>query len=192
FHWGVRLQNNTGATITSLDVAYTGEQWRNGGGAATNTAAFSYLVGAPAVDGSLAEFQLAGTPVAMLDFTTPVAGSPAAALDDNAAANRTPLAFTIQGLSIPAGTEIMLRWSDPDHGGADHGLSIDDFTVTPHGGAPLPGLSVSDASVVEGNAGTTILAFEVTLSAPAPVGGVSFDIATADDTANAPSDYVAQ
>ena len=26
--WGVRLQNNTGATITSLDFAYTGEQWR--------------------------------------------------------------------------------------------------------------------------------------------------------------------
>ncbi len=29
--WGVRLQNNTGATITSLDVSYTGEQWRNAG-----------------------------------------------------------------------------------------------------------------------------------------------------------------
>jgi uncharacterized protein len=25
--WGVRLQNNTGARITSLDVSYTGEQW---------------------------------------------------------------------------------------------------------------------------------------------------------------------
>lgn len=27
--WGIRLQNNTGATITTLDVAYVGEQWRN-------------------------------------------------------------------------------------------------------------------------------------------------------------------
>src|SRR5262245_65804805 len=27
--WGLRLQNNTGATITQLDVSYTGEQWRN-------------------------------------------------------------------------------------------------------------------------------------------------------------------
>lgn len=191
FFWGVRLQNNTGSTITSLDVAYTGEQWRNGGGAATNTAAFSYLVGAPAVDGSLAEFQLAGTPIAVLDFTSPIAGAPAAALDGNAAANRTPLAFTIEGLSIPAGTEVMLRWSDPDHGGSDHGLSIDDFTVTPHGGAPLPGLSVSDPTVIEGNAGTTTLSFQVNLSAPAPVGGVSFDIATADDSADAPTDYLA-
>ena len=42
--WGVRLQNNTGTTITSLDVSYAGEQWRNGG-ATAHTAAFSYLVG---------------------------------------------------------------------------------------------------------------------------------------------------
>ena len=27
----------------------------------------------------------------------------------------------------------MLRWSDPDHTGADHGLGIDDFSVTPQG-----------------------------------------------------------
>ena len=42
--WGIRLQNNTGATITSFDVSYTGEQWRNSA-AAAQTAAFSYLVG---------------------------------------------------------------------------------------------------------------------------------------------------
>src|SRR5205085_3649664 len=30
-YWGVRLINNTGATITSLDVSYIGEQWRSGG-----------------------------------------------------------------------------------------------------------------------------------------------------------------
>src|SRR5215207_6373418 len=38
--WGVRLTNNTGATITSLDVQYTGEQWRNSA-AAAQTIAFS-------------------------------------------------------------------------------------------------------------------------------------------------------
>src|ERR1700710_578853 len=29
--FGAKFTNNTGATITSLDVAYTGEQWRFGG-----------------------------------------------------------------------------------------------------------------------------------------------------------------
>src|SRR5215475_14445145 len=76
FFWGVRLQNNTGATITSLDVSYTGEQWRNSA-AAAQTVAFSYLVGSPTVTGSLAEFQSAGVPITNLDFTSPITGGTA-------------------------------------------------------------------------------------------------------------------
>jgi hypothetical protein len=54
-------------------------------------------------------------------------------------------------------------------------------------------LSVSDVSANEGNAGPTTFTFVVSLSAPAPAGGVTFDIATADGTATvANSDYVAR
>ena len=195
--WGVRLQNNTGATITVLDVSYTGEQWRNSA-AAAQTVAFSYLVGSPTVTGSLAEFQSAGVAVPSLDFTTPITGGAAVALDGNLAANRVTLTFSITGLSIPNGTEVMLRWSDPDHTGADHGLSIDDFSVTPQGGFGVPTLSVNDVTQVEGNAGATTFSFTVNLSAPAGPGGVTFDIATADGTAEdgnplpEDNDYVAQ
>ena len=94
--WGVRLQNNTGATITSLDVAYIGEQWRNSA-AAAQTVAFSYLVGSPTVTGSLAEFQSAGVAVPALDFTSPITGGAAGALDGNLAANRVALTFSITG-----------------------------------------------------------------------------------------------
>ena len=180
--WGIRLQNNTGATITSLDVSYIGEQWRNSA-AAAQTIAFSYLVGSPTVTGSLAEFQSAGTAVGSLDFTSPITGGTAGALDGNIAANQVARTFSITGLSIPNGTEIMLRWSDPDHTGADHGLSIDSFSVTPQGGAPAPNLSINDVSLNEANAGGTTFTFTVSLSAPAGPGGVTFDIATADGTA---------
>jgi uncharacterized repeat protein (TIGR01451 family) len=135
FYWGVRVQNNTGARIRSLDVSYTGEQWRNSA-AAAQTVSFSYLVGSPTVTGSLAEFQTAGVAVPSLDFTSPVTGGTASALDGNAAPNRTAKTFTITGLSVPAGGEVMLRWSDPNHAGSDHGLSIDDLSVTPHSGEP--------------------------------------------------------
>src|SRR5215470_8608063 len=136
--WGVRLRNNTGSTITSLDVSYTGEQWRNSG-AAAQTVSFSYLVGSPTVTGSLAEFQLPGVAVPSLDFTSPVTGGTAGALNGNLSANRLNLSFTITGLNIPNGTEIMLRWSDPDHTGVDHGLAIDDLSVTAFGdGGPTP------------------------------------------------------
>ncbi len=127
--WGVRLQNNSGATIQSLEISYTGEQWRNSA-AAAQTISFSYLVGSPTVTGSLAEFQSAGVAVPQLDFTSPITGGTAGALDGNLAANRVPVTFSFSGLNIPNGTEVMLRWSDPDHTGSDHGLSIDNFSVT--------------------------------------------------------------
>jgi uncharacterized repeat protein (TIGR01451 family) len=188
--WGVRLQNNTGTTITQLDIAYTGEQWRNSA-AAAQTIAFSYLVGSPTVTGSLAEFQNAGVAVTALNFTSPITGGAAAALNGNLAANRTAIAFSITGLSIPNGTEVMLRWSDPDQTGADHGLSIDDFSVTPQGAAPQPDLTINDVTLGEGDSGTTTFTFTVSLSAPAPA-DVSFDIATADDTATVvDGDYLA-
>ena len=130
--WGVDLANNTGSTITSLEISYTGEQWRNSA-AAAQTVSFSYLVGSPTVTGSLAEFQSAGVAVPTLDFASPITGGAAGALDGNLAANRVVKTFTITGLNVANGTQIMLRWSDPDHTGADHGLAIDDFSATANG-----------------------------------------------------------
>jgi len=192
--WGVRLQNNTGATITSLQIAYTGEQWRNSA-AAAQSLVFSYLVGSPSVNGSLAEFQNAGTVVSQLEFVSPTTGGTAGPLDGNLAANRVALSHTITGLSIPNGTEIMLRWSDPDHTGADHGLAIDDLSVTAQGGGggPVtPTLSINDISAAEGNVGTTNFNFLVSLTTAAGPGGVSFTIGTADNTATAPGDYASR
>ncbi len=57
--------------------------------------------------------------------------------------------------------------------------------------AALPVLSINDVTVAEGNSGTTNFGFVVSLDVAAPVGGVTFDIATADGTATtADSDYV--
>ena len=43
----VRLTNNTGGTISSLDVSYAGEQWRNGGNTTAHTLTFQYQVASP-------------------------------------------------------------------------------------------------------------------------------------------------
>lgn len=189
--YGLRLKNSTGAPITSLAISYTGEQWRNSA-AAAQTAAFSYFI-ATTVTGSLTEFQSAGTAVSALDLTSPVTGGTAGALNGNLPANRVARSFTLDGINLPNGSEIMLRWSDPDHAGADHGIAIDEVSVTPGGGTPPPNaLSIADASKAEGNSGSSTLSFTVSLSTPAPAGGVTFDIATSDGTATAPSDYVAR
>jgi hypothetical protein len=54
-------------------------------------------------------------------------------------------------------------------------------------------LSVNDVMLTETNSGTTNAQFTVSLNNPAPAGGVTFDISTADNTATtANNDYVAQ
>jgi CSLREA domain-containing protein len=65
------------------------------------------------------------------------------------------------------------------------------ITVTVTDDDPAPSLSVSDPSVVETNSGTTMLTFDVTLSA---VSGqqVTVDYTTADATASSGSDYGAR
>lgn len=80
-------------------------------------------------------------------------------------------------------------WTQNDNtrvGAASYGA----FTVT--AAAVVPSLSIDDVQVSEGDTGTKQLVFTVSLNAPAPTGGVSFDIATADGSATAGSDYVAR
>lgn len=55
----------------------------------------------------------------------------------------------------------------------------------------LPNLTINDLTASEGNAGTTSFTFTVSLSAPAGPAGASFNIATANGTATAGIDYVA-
>jgi endonuclease G len=127
-----RLTNNTGATITSLDISYVGEQWRNGGNTTAHALTFQYqIANAGTVTGANSPSSGWNTEPA-LTFTGPVATATIAALDGNLAQNRVARSATLT-VTINPGQEIWLRWQDPDDGGADHGLAIDDFSVTPHG-----------------------------------------------------------
>lgn len=184
---GACFTNNTGSTLASLAIAYTGEQWRLGtsGRAVPDRLDFSYSLNATSLTTGT------WTDVDALDFTQPLITGTAGALDGNAAANRTAIASTISSLSIANGATVWIRWSDFNASGADDGLAVDDFSLTPHGAAPGVNLSVNDVSLNEGNAGTTSFTFTVSLSAPAPAGGVTFDIATANNTATSGTDYVA-
>jgi predicted extracellular nuclease len=179
---GAVFTNNTGSTITSLAVAYTGEQWRLGATGRTDRLDFQYSLDATSlVTGTWSD-------VNTLDFNGPISTGTVGALDGNAAANRTAISFTITGLSVPNGATFYIRWLSFDATGADDGLSVDDFSITPtsSGGNSL---SINDVSLLEGNSGTTSFTFTVSLSSPAGAGGVTFDIATGDNTATAPGDY---
>ena len=62
---------------------------------------------------------------------SPVFNVTASALDGNLAANRVSLtSISIPGLVLNNGEYLMLKWEDPNHIGSDHGLSIDDVSIT--------------------------------------------------------------
>jgi predicted extracellular nuclease len=188
--FGAKFTNNTGATITSLNVAYTGEEWRLGTAARTDQ--ISFEISTSATDLSTGTY----TNVAALNFVTPDTAT-TGAKNGNAAADRTALSTTISSLSIPNGTSFFIRWTDVDATGADDGLAVDDFSITPNGSGGVggqPTLNINDVTQAEGDSGTSTFAFTVSLNAPAPAGGVSFTVNTADGTTNpatAGSDYVA-
>ncbi len=127
-YYGVRFVNDTGNPVTSLTIAYTGEQWRDGGNtpAVAQQLDFSYQIGATVTSLTTGTWTDANS----LDFISPtffpVVG---VALNGNAAANRVVLSQVIT-INIPAGQEIMLRWGDINDANNDHGLGIDDLTVT--------------------------------------------------------------
>ncbi|HEX7831641.1 MAG TPA: endonuclease/exonuclease/phosphatase family protein [Thermoanaerobaculia bacterium] len=193
---GACYTNNTGATITALDVAYTGEQWRIGNTAAARDDRLDFQYSLNATDLATG----AWTDVNALDFTNPIKTiGVAGALDGNNAANRTAISQSIPSLAIANGATFWIRWNDLNASGADDGLAVDDFSLTPQGGIPTPVLNISDVTLAEGDPpGTTTFTFNVTLTIPAGPGGVTFDIATSDGTAQddtpatEDNDYVAQ
>ena len=180
---GACFTNSTGNTLTSLAVAYTGEEWRLGTAARTDRMDFQYSLDATSLT--------TGTWIDenALDFITPNTATTGAKIG-NDAANRTALSATLGGLSIGNGATFCIRWNDSDASGADDGLAIDDFSINT-GGVAVPALAVNDVTLIEGDSGTSTAFFGFGLSQPAGPGGVTIDYATADGTATAGSDYVA-
>jgi hypothetical protein len=175
--WGLRLSNNTGETITALAVGYTGEQWRFSGNTDPQTVTFSWQTGA--APGSLGSGVWTAVPA--LDFTSPVTSGSSGALDGNLPAHRVTR-FAILPVTLAPGEEIMLRWFDADHPGADHGLAIDDVSVTAYG-ATLPTMVAftSPASAFHEHAGTVSVGVDI--SNPDPVHATMVDVLPAGGTA---------
>lgn len=134
FNVAVRLVNDSGATITSLDVAYVGEQWRSGGNTNDNlnSLAFSYQVFASGAGSIPTSTNLTGwTSVGALEFSPPQPEALSGLLDGNLPLNSTDLTSNVSGFIWAPGEELWLRWTGGNAAGTDAGIGIDDFSVSP-------------------------------------------------------------
>jgi hypothetical protein len=177
---GACFQNDTGQTITKLTIEYTGEEWRLGSASRADRLDFQFSANATSLTtGTWADADA-------LDFSTPNTTT-TGAKDGNSSPNRAAISATVSNLNIAPGATFFIRWTDFNASGSDDGLAIDDFSLTPFTSATL---TISDATVTEGQSGAVNAVFDVTLSEF--LGQVvTVDYVTANGSATAGSDYTA-
>lgn len=168
FAHGVQLQNTSGGTLTINSLAYTGEQWRNSA-AAAQAVTLWYQVSASPITSLTPGADVGWTAVSSGDFTSPITGGTAGALDGNAVANRTAISIN-PDIGVPDGNYVMIRWKDPDHAGSDHGLAIDDVSLA-WTTSSTPGLGLS----------ATPDTFSESAANPASVGTITIPSALGED-----------
>ncbi|MEH3114870.1 lamin tail domain-containing protein [Pedobacter terrae] len=172
--FGASFQNNTGATVTSIDLAGVMEQWRTGSNATVNEKLnFEYSFNAS----SIADASATWLPLSGMDLNEKLTSTTTAAgVDGNLPANQTAISGSITAITWTNGATLYIRWTDTDDLGSDGIYSIDDFSITPKGSASTtPVLSASNTALVFGdqNINSNSAAQSYTLGAANLTGGVS-------------------
>ena len=159
--FGAYFINNTDSNITSLEISFTGKMWRLGNNTGRlDRLEFSYSKSATSLNTGT------WTSVSQLNFETPNTSGSTGARDGNDAANQKRLSRTISGFILEPGDGIWLRWEDFNATGADDGLAIDDFSITPIGqSSTTPIIVTSPTFLSYGNiqiGDSKILSYKVT------------------------------
>jgi len=158
FAHGVQLKNTSGSNISDIKVSYTLEQWRNGGTATVVTTQpihAYYKIGTSALTAlnppdtfvvPLIDINAINgwTPIPALSLSTPINVLNGGLLDGNLAANKVSVSnISIPGLNLANNEFIMIKWDDSNHVTTDHGIGIDDVTISWTVSAVSPTLSAS-------------------------------------------------
>ena len=128
--YGVYITNATTATLTRLSLSYRVELYRLASAPNTRqtTLRVSWRIGGE----SLGEGTWKNIPDS--DYTTPLESSGGDAgqnVDGNAEPHATTFALlTAPGLVLAPGQRLWLRWFDVNNGGVDHGIGLDDVSIT--------------------------------------------------------------
>jgi hypothetical protein len=114
----VKVINNTGATITTLAISYTGETWRVGTANRSDRIDFQYSTDATSLSTGT------WTDANSLDYANPGQATGSGSIQHSAT-----ISGSITGLSIASGATFWIRWTDFDASGSDDGMAIEDFSI---------------------------------------------------------------
>ncbi len=126
------LSNTSGAALNGFSLSFDGEQWRNGGNATAQSMALEYGFGSSFTGVTWT------APGSDFDWTSPVATTSAAAVDGNTAGLVANRGGSISSATWAAGETLWIRWVETNNTGNDHGLAIDNVSVTAGTAIPEP------------------------------------------------------
>jgi len=120
----VAFNNSSGAAYNSFTVGFDGEQWRNGGNTTAQAMVLQYGFGA--TFGTVASWTAPGS---AFNWTSPVATATAAAVNGNTSGLVSNVGGTVT-TSWAAGQTLWVRWVENNDVANDHGLAIDNFSLS--------------------------------------------------------------
>jgi len=134
--FGAVFRNDTGTTLGSFSVGYTGEQWRRHGDGIQTSLYFEYAVLASVAELDIDSDPAGWTRVDALEFVSPNYIGTNTGLNGNNSAQRTVLAPAEFTTVVPAGHYLVIRWyqdrtasdGSPDTA-ARHALGVDNMSL---------------------------------------------------------------
>lgn len=121
----VAFTNATGGSRSGFSIGFDGEQWRNGGNTSAQSMVLEYGFG-----GDFGTVAAWTAPGGGFNWTAPITGASASALDGNAPANRVSGVGGAVLTPWAAGNTLWVRWVEHNDTGSDHGLAIDNFSLS--------------------------------------------------------------
>ena len=125
----VAFTNTSAASFTGFKIGFDGEQWRNGGNTTApinvaQTMGMEYGFGS-----TFAAVTTWTAPGASFNFVSPIFTGAAAAVDGNVAGKVAGLGGAVS-TGWASNDTLWVRWIEKNDAGGDHGLAIDNVTLT--------------------------------------------------------------
>jgi hypothetical protein len=127
--WGALIRNDTGQTLTSIQLSFTAKFWRSST-TSTNTLTFGYqtIDGVSFTTNNFLTVSNAAL-LAAANIIGPAPAATSAALDGNLPSNQVMFTNVIITNALSNGQTMFIRWQDFDATGTDAGLAIDDVII---------------------------------------------------------------
>ncbi|WP_373541827.1 ExeM/NucH family extracellular endonuclease [Chamaesiphon sp.] len=132
--------NTSGGTIDTVNVNFNGEQWRNGGNTTAQSMVLQYGFGS-----AFNAVTTWNTPGVSFNWPSPVATATAAAVNGNVTGLVSNVGGALNSLNWANTDTLWLRWIENNDVGNDHGLAIDNFSLSAVGSS-LPTVAIASTS----------------------------------------------